>query len=107
MMAYKVQIQYDEPIPECCSDCRFNDADLFCLFDEDTVLTWRIEGKPTVRPNTCMLIPKDVREAVETDGYKYLVCPHCLSKFYAKPKPEMFCPDCGRMFFFSENMTYE
>ena len=44
----------------------------------------------------------DVREVIEADGYKHLICPHCLSEFYAKTKAEMFCPDCGKKFFFSE-----
>lgn len=44
----------------------------------------------------------DVREVIEADRYKHLICPHCLSEFYAKTKAEMFCPDCGKKFFFSE-----
>ena len=44
----------------------------------------------------------DVREVIEADGYQHLICPHCLSEFYAMTKPEMFCPNCGKKFFFSE-----
>lgn len=44
----------------------------------------------------------DVREVIAANGYQHLICPHCLSEFYAKTKPEMFCPDCGKKFFFSE-----
>ena len=44
----------------------------------------------------------DVREVMEADGYKHLICPHCLSEFYAKAKAEMFCPNCGKKIFFSE-----
>lgn len=44
----------------------------------------------------------DVREVMEADGYTHLICPHCLSEFYAKTKAEMFCPNCGKKIFFSE-----
>ena len=44
----------------------------------------------------------DVRKVIEADGYQHLICPHCLSEFFAKTKAEMFCPDCGKKFFFSE-----
>ena len=44
----------------------------------------------------------DVREVIEADGYTHLICPHCLSEFYAKTKAEMFCPSCGKKIFFSE-----
>ena len=50
----------------------------------------------------------DVREVIEADGYTHLICPYCLSEFYAKTKAEMFCPSCGKKIFFSEKWeSYE
>ena len=52
---YKVQIEYDEPMPECCSDCRFNYDWLYCTLDMDNRTTTSDEG----RPNHCKLIPTE------------------------------------------------
>ena len=51
---YKVQIEYDEPMPECCSDCRFNYDWLYCQLDKNKqVTTHKEEG----RPKHCILVP--------------------------------------------------
>lgn len=56
-MSYKVQIQFDEPIPECCSDCRFNYDWLYCVLDNDKkITTYDTDNKPEGRPQHCKLI---------------------------------------------------
>jgi len=51
-MPYRVQLEYNEPTPKCCSDCRFNYDWLYCTLDMDQRVTTHDEG----RPDHCKLV---------------------------------------------------